>query len=175
MAGRPDPPRGDDDDPGALGRPRVDEPGEEGLLQLPQLPDGAVGRPGLDRLHGRPHDRRRAGPQRPAPVPLLRDEGRLRDHGVGGRRAADRAGERAAQGPPAAGAHVPRQPRRRPDHRRRPSSSTQMASAKPYGEWLTENMQHVRRACPTPSRASHLERRRARSSSRWRSATPSRT
>ena len=55
-------------------------------------------------------DRRGARPQRPAALALLRDEGRLRDHGVGGRRAAGRAGERAPQGASAAGPHVPRQP-----------------------------------------------------------------
>ena len=45
--------RHDDDGPGALGQARVDEPGEEGLLRVPLLPDGALGRPGLHRLHRR--------------------------------------------------------------------------------------------------------------------------
>ena len=40
--------------------------GEEGVLRIPLLPDGAVGRPGLDRLHRRHPHRRRARPQRPA-------------------------------------------------------------------------------------------------------------
>ena len=39
-----------------------------GVLPVPLLPDGAVGRPGLDRLHRRPADRRGARPQRPAPL-----------------------------------------------------------------------------------------------------------
>ena len=41
------------DDPRALGGPRVDEPRAQGLLRVPRLPDGALGRPGLDRLHRR--------------------------------------------------------------------------------------------------------------------------
>ena len=43
-----------------------------GLLRLPLLPDGAVGRPGLDRLHRRPRGRRDARPQRAAAGPLGR-------------------------------------------------------------------------------------------------------
>ena len=39
---------------------------EEGLLRLPHLPDGGLGRPGVDRLHRRQDHRRRARPQRPA-------------------------------------------------------------------------------------------------------------
>ena len=66
------------------------------LLRVPLVPDGALGRPGLDRVHRRPQDRRRARPQRPAPVALRRDEGRLRRDGVGGRRARDRAVEHRA-------------------------------------------------------------------------------
>ncbi len=60
---------------------------QRGVLRVPLLPDGAVGRPGLDRLHRRPEDRRRARPQRPAPVALLRDQGRPGHHGLRGRRA----------------------------------------------------------------------------------------
>ena len=54
----------------------------EGVLRVPLLPDGAVGRPGVDRLHRRQDDRRGARPQRPAPVALLRHQGRPGDHGV---------------------------------------------------------------------------------------------
>ena len=42
----------------------------QGLLRLPLLPDGAVGRPGRGLLHRRPRRRRDARPQRPAPRPL---------------------------------------------------------------------------------------------------------
>ena len=41
--------RHDDADPRGVGEPRDDVAGEEGLLRLPHLPDGAVGRPGVDR------------------------------------------------------------------------------------------------------------------------------
>ncbi len=66
------PPRAHDDDPGAVEPARVDEPGEEGLLRVPLLPHGAVGRPGLDRLHRRHPHRRDPRPQRPPAVALLR-------------------------------------------------------------------------------------------------------
>ncbi|MEY3838136.1 MAG: hypothetical protein RL304_1118, partial [Verrucomicrobiota bacterium] len=44
------------------------------------MPHGTVGRPGFRRLHRRHDDRRHPGPQRPAPLPLLRHQGRLRHH-----------------------------------------------------------------------------------------------
>ena len=40
------------------------------FLRIPRRADGAVGRPGRDRLHRRPPDRRHARPQRPAPGAL---------------------------------------------------------------------------------------------------------
>ncbi len=58
--------RGDDDDPRGLPRPRRPAGGPEGLLRLPLLPDGALGRPGLGRVHRRARGRRDARPQRPA-------------------------------------------------------------------------------------------------------------
>ena len=59
-----------------MGEPRDDVAGEEGLLRLPLLPDGALGRPGVDRVHRRQDHRRRARPQRPAAQPLRRHQGR---------------------------------------------------------------------------------------------------
>ena len=76
-----------DDDSRAVAEPREHEPGAAGVLRVPLVADGAVGRPGLDRLHRRHGDRRGARPQRPAAVALLRDQGRPRGHGVRGRRA----------------------------------------------------------------------------------------
>ncbi len=71
---RPQPaPRGDDDGSRAVEPPWPDEPGEARLLRVPRLPDGALGRPGGDRLHRRRADRRRPRPQRPAPLALLGD------------------------------------------------------------------------------------------------------
>ena len=61
-------PRGADDDPRGLGTQRVDGPRAAGVLPVPRVADGAVGRPGVDDLHRRHHHRRRARPQRPAPV-----------------------------------------------------------------------------------------------------------
>ena len=59
---------------------------EARVLPLPRVADGAVGRPGVDRVHRRHRDRRGARPQRPAPEPLLGHRRRPRDHGVRGRR-----------------------------------------------------------------------------------------
>ena len=75
------------DDSGAVGRARDDGRRAEGVLRVPRHDDGAVGRPGVDRVHRRHGHRRRARSQRPAPVALLRDEGRPGRHGVRGRRA----------------------------------------------------------------------------------------
>ena len=43
-----------DADPRAVGRAREHVGRKEGLLRIPGLPDGAVGRPGVDRFHRRP-------------------------------------------------------------------------------------------------------------------------
>ena len=119
-ARRPQPPaRGDDDDPGGVRGPGRPARAPEGLLRVPLVPDGAVGRPRGGRLHRRPRDRRHARPQRPAPRPLAGDQGRLGRARLGDRRDRRAAGERPAQGPPAAGQAVPGRPRARPDRRGR--------------------------------------------------------
>ena len=53
-------------DPRGLGRQRADGAEAPRLLRISCRADGAVGRPGGDRLHRRPPDRRDARPQRPA-------------------------------------------------------------------------------------------------------------
>ena len=60
--------RGADDDPRGVGAQRVDGPRAAGVLRVPRVADGAVGRPGVDDVHRRHHRRRGARPQRPAPV-----------------------------------------------------------------------------------------------------------
>ena len=52
-------PRDPDDDPRAVAEARVDEPRAAGLLRVPLLADGALGRPGVDRVHRRDGHRRR--------------------------------------------------------------------------------------------------------------------
>jgi glutamate synthase domain-containing protein 1 len=64
---------GDDDDPRAVGAAHADGRAPQGVLRVPRGDAGAVGRPGVDRVHGRPPDRRHAGPQWPASLALLRD------------------------------------------------------------------------------------------------------
>ena len=116
----PHPPGGGhDDDPGGVAERHAHGRHEEGVLRLPLLPDGAVGRTGLDRLHRRPIHRRGARPQRPSPQPLLRHRRRPGHHGVGGRRRPGRAGTGAAQGAAQARPDVPGRLRPRPHRRRR--------------------------------------------------------
>ena len=95
------------------------EPAAAGLLRLPLLPDGAVGRTGRRGVHRRHADRCRAGPQRPAPRAVLGDERRTGRTGVGGRRARHRPGHGRAEGTAAAGQDVPRRHRRAPADLRR--------------------------------------------------------
>ena len=90
-----------------------------GVLPVPRLADGAVGRPGQRHVHRRHRDRRRARPQRPAAQPLLGHRRRPRRDGVRGRRDRHRPGQGRRQGPPAAGPHVPDRHRRGPHRRRR--------------------------------------------------------
>ena len=87
----------------------------EGVLRVPLVADGAVGRPGVDRVLRRHGDRRRARPQRPAAVALLRHQGRPGDHGVGGRRARHPGRGHRAQGAAAPGPHLPGRHGARPD------------------------------------------------------------
>ena len=108
-----------DDDPRGVGEPHHDGPRPARLLPLPRVADGAVGRPGGGLLHRRDARRRGARPQRPPAGSLLghrRRPGRARQRG---RRPRHRPGARRAQGPPAAGAHVPRRHRQGPAGRGR--------------------------------------------------------
>ena len=109
--------RDDDDDPRGVRRSRRPARSSEGLLRLPLVPHGAVGRPRRGRLHGRLDRRRDARPQRPAPGPLGRDARRPRRARLRGRAAADQARGGQAPRPPAAGQALPRRPRA-PPHRR---------------------------------------------------------
>ena len=102
---------GDDDDPRGLPRTRGPAAGAEGLLRVPLLPDGAVGRAGVGGVHRRARDRRHARPQRPAAGALGGDRRRPRRAGLGDRLA--RHPGRAHQAPRASAARqaVPRRPR----------------------------------------------------------------
>ncbi len=123
--------------PGAVAAPRVDGAREASLLRVPLLPDGALGRARVHRLHRRPARRRHARPKRPAPRPLLRHDGQPCRHGLRGRRPGHPAGEDRLQGPAAARPDVPRGHvraahrfgRRAQATRRRPSIPTTSGSA----------------------------------------------
>ena len=81
--------RHDDDDPRGLGGQSADGRGAARLLRIQRRADGAVGRPGGDRLHRRQADRRDARPQRAAAGALLRHPRRPHHHGLRDGRAAD--------------------------------------------------------------------------------------
>ena len=97
----------DDDDSGALERGPGHESGEAGLLRVPLLPDGTLGRARLHRLHRRPSRRRRAGPQRAASLPLLGHHGRTGRPGLRGGGAGRPARKGPPEGTPSARPHVP--------------------------------------------------------------------
>ena len=125
----------------------------QGLLRLPLLPDGAVGRPRRGRVHRRPRDRRDARPQRPAPRPLAGDQGRLGRARLGDRRDGRAGLQHRPQGPPAARQALPRRPRARAG-----SSPTRRSSARsPTPAALrragTARASSTSPTCPTPSRA----------------------
>ena len=156
-ARRPQPPaRADDDGAGGVGGARRPARPPAGVLRVPLVRDGAVGRAGGDLLHRRPRDRRDARPQRAAPGPLDGDEGRLGRARVGVRRARRAGRERAAQGPPAAGQAVPRRPRRGPHRRRRRGQGARRHPA-PVRRVVREGRRPARRPArapgPRPARA----------------------
>ena len=126
-------------------------PAEAGLLPLPRLAHGAVGRPGVDRLHRRHGHRRGARPQRPAPVPLLGHRRRPRDHGVGGRRARRRPGQGRAEGPAAAGPHVPRRHGRGPHRRRRRDQGSAWPPSTPTSSGSTSTWSTSTTSRPGPT------------------------
>ena len=109
--------RAADDDPRAVGEPARRRTRAAGVLQLPRLADGAVGRPGPGRVHRRQRGRRGAGPQRPAAGPVLGDPRRPGRAGQRGRRAGPRPGVDRPQGPAPAGQDLPGRYRSGP-HRR---------------------------------------------------------
>ena len=117
---RPQPaPLGADDDPRGVGEPHRDGRQAARLLRVPLRADGAVGRSRVRGVHRRHPGRRRARPQRPAPLPLLGHRRRPGRAGQRGRRARHPAAQGRPQGPPAAGPDVPRRHRGAPDHRGR--------------------------------------------------------
>ncbi len=164
----------DDDDPRGVAESRDDVRRQAGVLRIPLLPDGAVGRPGVDRLHRRQVHRRRARSQRPAAVALLHHARRPRDHGQRSGRAAHRAAEHQGQGPPAAGPHVPRRLRAGPaDSRRRaearirqPAARTPSGSARSSGSTSTTWAPTRSRTASSPRRCSSGCRRSATRSKR---------
>ena len=64
------------------------------------------------------------------------------------------AGERAAQGPAAAGPHVPGRPGAGPHHRRRGDQAARSPREHPYGEWLRENIVSLERSARRCRRSS---------------------
>ena len=130
--------RDPDDDSRAVGEQRQHVARAQGVLRVPLVADGTVGRPGVDRVHRRHGHRRDSRSQRPQAVALLRDEGRSGHHGVRSRRARHPGREHRAQGAPAPGAALPgghgARPdclRRRGEARARPGASVQGVAVAP--------------------------------------------
>ena len=144
--------RDDDDDSGGLGGQSAHGRGAPRLLRIQRRADGAVGRPGGDRLHRRPPDRRHARPQRPAPGALSRHPRRPHHHGLRDGRAADPGEGHRHEVAPAAGQDAAGRPRRGPPHSRRGVQGDARARAIP-----TRSGSSARRSCSRSCR-----RRRAR-------------
>ena len=135
-ARRPQPPaRADDDGAGGVGGARRPARPPAGVLRVPLVPDGAVGRAGRDLLHRRPRDRRDARPQRAPARPLDGDEGRLGRARLGVRRARRAGRERAAARPPRSRASCSWSTSTRAGSSRTTRSSERVAGRRPYGEW----------------------------------------
>ncbi len=120
------------------------------VLRVPLLDDGAVGRPRLRRVHRRHPGRRRARPQRPAPLPLLghrRRSGRAR---LRGRRARHRPGDRRPQGPAAARPDVPGRHRTSTGSSRTRRSRASSPPSTPTTSGCTP-ASSASRTCPTAS------------------------
>ncbi len=100
------------------GNPLMDR-GPARLLRVPRRPDGAVGRPGRDLLHGRAPDRRDPRPQRPAPGALSRHRRRARGARLRDGRAADPGGDDRREVAAAAGQDAAHRPRAGPHRLRR--------------------------------------------------------
>ena len=132
--------RPDDDDPRGLRARLPHFARQAGLLRVSRGDHRAVGRAGGDGLHRRPAGGRHPGPQRPASQPLRRHH--RRPGGAGQRSGRDRVPARAdrAQGPLAAGPHVPGRYRGRPHRRRQrdqgqdrpPEALSPLAGGKPH-------------------------------------------
>ena len=140
LGGRPLPPRRADDDPRSVGEQRRDAGRAAGVLPLPLVADGAMGRAGEHHVHRRHDDRRGARPQRPAPEPLLGHRRRPRRDGVRGRRHRHRPVEGREEGPPAARAHVPHRHRRRDGSSTTARSRPPLAAEHPYEQWLDDGL-----------------------------------
>ena len=128
--------RGADDDPGGVGEQHHHGPGPAGVLAVPRVADGAVGRSGLCHLHRRHRGRSGAGPQRITARTLVAHHRRPDHPGQRERRARrarpprswPRAGSSRARcssstPPPAASSPTTR-------------SRTNWPPQQPYGEWL---------------------------------------
>ena len=120
------------------GNPLMD-PKRTRVLRIPRRADGAVGRPGRDRLHRRPPDRRHARPQRAAARALHRHRRRPRHHGLGNRRAADSGREHRPQVAAAARQDAADRLSSRAASSRTRRSRRTLAEAEPYEEWLEEH------------------------------------
>ena len=152
---------------------REHERREARVLRIPLVPDGAVGRPGVDRFHRRRAHRRRARSQRSAAFALLRHEGRSGHHGVGSGRARyprrTTCCKKAVCSPVACSSSTPRKAASSPTRKSRAKSPT----SNRIGSGST-SIWSISTICPTRRRCRSRITTRCCNGS-WRSATRSKT
>ena len=172
LGGRSPAARRADDDPRGVGEPHRDGPGPPGVLRVPLDVHGAVGRPGLRRVHRRHAHRRGPRPQRPAAGPVCGHRRRAGRARLRVRRPRPRPGQGRQARPAPAGPDVPRRHRARPDHRRRGDQVLARVAA-PLRRVAARRPARAGATCPSAS-TSCTRRRRSRGASRP-SATPRRS
>ena len=155
--------RDDDDDPRGLGGQSAHGRGAARFLRIQRRADGAVGRPGRDRLHQRPPDRRHARPQRPAPRALLRHPRRPHHHGLRDGRAADPGEGHRHQVAAAARQDAAGRSRRGPAHSRRGAQGHARQEPSLSGVARAARRSFWKTCRRRPTKATHLQPVAARS------------
>ena len=120
------------------GNPLMDEE-RRAFYEYHCAADGAVGRPGRRGLYRRPPDRRHARPQRPASGALSGHRRRSRGDGLGDGRAADSRRSRSSRSGACSRARCSSSTSSRAASSTTRNSSSTMATAKPYRQWIEES------------------------------------
>jgi glutamate synthase domain-containing protein 1 len=139
------------------------DPAVRDFYEYSLVPDGALGRSGVHRLHRWHGHWRGARSKRPPPVPLPRHQRGARGDGIGGRGPRHPGGSGGRKGPPASRAYVPHRPAR--PHRRRSEIKRDLATAAPMDSGCGASRGHRGPAAASAERPDHqtvLRRQRLR-------------